>query len=74
VLKRKNAILDGHCRDVGRDPAEIERSIGVQKPPEHVGDALLAAGATLFTVGFGGPHHDMGLLKEWIAWRDDRRG
>ena len=35
---------------------------------------LLDAGATLFTVGFGGPHHDMGLLKEWIAWRDDRRG
>ena len=74
TLRRKNAILDGHCRDVGRDPAEIERSIGVQKPPEQVGDALLDAGATLFTVGFGGPHHDMGLLKEWIAWRDDRRG
>jgi probable F420-dependent oxidoreductase len=73
VLKRKNGILDGHCRDVGRDPAEIERSIGVQKPPDQVGDALLAAGATLFTVGFGGPRHDMGLLKEWIAWRDDRR-
>ncbi|HEX3258926.1 MAG TPA: LLM class F420-dependent oxidoreductase, partial [Pseudonocardia sp.] len=74
VLKRKNAILDGHCRDIGRDPAEIERSIGVQKPPDQVGDELVAAGATLFTVGFGGPHHDLGLLKEWIAWRDDRRG
>jgi probable F420-dependent oxidoreductase len=71
VLRRKNAILDGHCADVGRDPAEIERSIGVQKPPEQVGDALLAAGASLFTVGFGGPHHDLGLLKAWIAWRDD---
>jgi probable F420-dependent oxidoreductase len=72
-LERKTAILDGHCRDVGRDPAEIERSIGVQKPPDQVGDALLAAGATLFTVGFGGPRHDLGLLKEWIAWRDDHR-
>jgi probable F420-dependent oxidoreductase len=73
VLKRKNAILDGHCADVGRDPAEVERSIGVQKPPDQVGDELLAAGATLFTVGFGGPHHDLGLLKDWIAWRDSRR-
>jgi hypothetical protein len=45
----------------------------VQKPPDQVGEALLAAGATLFTVGFGGPHHDMGLLKEWIAWRDYHR-
>ena len=50
-----------------------QRSIGVQKPPQEVGDALLDAGATLFTIGFGGPHHDLGLLKEWIAWRDDRR-
>ena len=73
TLRRKNAILDGHCADVGRDPAEIERSIGVQKPPQEVGDALLDAGATLFTVGFGGPHHDLGLLKDWIAWRDDLR-
>jgi hypothetical protein len=49
-----------------------ERSIGVQKPPDQVGDELVAAGATLFTVGFGGPYHDLGLLKDWIAWRDDR--
>ena len=72
VLRRKNAILDQHCADIGRDPAEIERSIGVQKGPDEVGDALVAAGASLFTVGFGGPAHDLGLLKEWIAWRDAR--
>ena len=44
VLRRKNAILDGHCADVGRDPAEIERSIGVQKPPDQVGDELVDGG------------------------------
>ena len=26
ILARKNAVLDGHCKDVGRDPAEIQRS------------------------------------------------
>jgi len=57
---------------VGREPAEIERSIGVQKAPDEVADALVAAGATLFTVGVGGPDFDLGLLKQWIAWRDDR--
>jgi probable F420-dependent oxidoreductase len=70
TLTRKNSILDGHCADIGRDPDEIERSIGVNRPPAEVADALVAAGATLFTVGSSGPHYDLGLLKEWIAWRD----
>jgi alkanesulfonate monooxygenase SsuD/methylene tetrahydromethanopterin reductase-like flavin-dependent oxidoreductase (luciferase family) len=29
---RRNAILDGHCRDVGRDPAAIERTVGLPPP------------------------------------------
>lgn len=28
---RRNEILDGHCRDVGRDPSTIERTVGL--PP-----------------------------------------
>ena len=73
-LRHKNTVLDRWCAEVGRDPAEIERSIGVQKPPGEVGDALVAAGATLFTIGIGGPDYDLGLLKQWVAWRDERRG
>jgi probable F420-dependent oxidoreductase len=70
TFTRKSRILDDHCADVGRDPARIERSVGVSAPPAEVADGLVAAGATLFTVGSGGPDFDMGLLKEWIAWRD----
>jgi probable F420-dependent oxidoreductase len=70
VIARKSRILDGHCADLGRDPATIERSCGVQAPPERVGAALRAAGVTLFTVGIGGPDYDLGLLRQWIAWRD----
>ena len=41
--------------------------------PEKVADALVAAGATLFTVGADGPDYDLGLLQQWITWRDARR-
>ncbi len=74
TVARKSGILDGHCADVGRDPAEIERSCGVSAPPEEAGDALLDAGVTLFTVGIGGPDYDMGLVQRWVRWRDERRG
>lgn len=74
TLKRKNGILDGHCRDVGRDPAEIERSAGVQGSPEDVGEALLDAGVTFLTVGVNGPNYDLGSLRQWIRWRDERNG
>lgn len=73
TLVRKSAVLDGHCRDIGRDPAEIERSVGVEGSPEDSGAALYDAGARLFTVGEDGQGgYDLARLKDWIAWRDER--
>jgi alkanesulfonate monooxygenase SsuD/methylene tetrahydromethanopterin reductase-like flavin-dependent oxidoreductase (luciferase family) len=31
-FRRRNGILDDHCRDVGRDPATIERTAGLPAP------------------------------------------
>jgi probable F420-dependent oxidoreductase len=73
TVARKSRILDRHCADIGRDPVEIERSTGVQAPPERVADALVDAGVTLFTVGIGGPDYDMGLVRQWLRWRDEQR-
>jgi probable F420-dependent oxidoreductase len=73
TLIRKCEILDRHCVDIGRDPGEIERSVGVSAPPQDVADGLVAAGASLFTIGVGGPDYDQGLVKEWVAWRDAQR-
>lgn len=70
VLTRKSAILDQHCAAVGRDPGQIERSIAVSHPPADVAGPLVAAGATLFTVGVSGPGYDLSLVREWVAWRD----
>ncbi len=70
VVERKVRILDGHCADLGRDPAEIERSVGVGEDPAENGQALLDLGVTLFTVSTGGPDFDMSALRRWVAWRD----
>jgi alkanesulfonate monooxygenase SsuD/methylene tetrahydromethanopterin reductase-like flavin-dependent oxidoreductase (luciferase family) len=70
TLERKVAILRQHCADVGRDPADIEISVGVSGSAEELGPQLRAHGASLFTVGVGGPDYDLSPLRDWIAWRD----
>ncbi|UQX88082.1 LLM class F420-dependent oxidoreductase [Jatrophihabitans telluris] len=71
TLKRKLGVLAGHCGDLGRDPSEIEISVGTPAgDPGEVGPALLEAGARLFTVGLDGPNYDFTTLAKWVAWRD----
>jgi probable F420-dependent oxidoreductase len=71
TLKRKTAILKQHCAEVGRDPDDIELSVGTPRTsPERTGEALLEAGVTMFTVGLDGPDYDdLVPLKRWIDWR-----
>ncbi|ANC30502.1 LLM class F420-dependent oxidoreductase [Isoptericola dokdonensis] len=74
TLRRKSAILDDHGADVGRDTARlVERSIGVDGPPAETGEEILAAGATLLTIGVNGPDYDLTTAAQWVAWRDERR-
>ena len=70
TFAHKNTVLDEWCAKVGRDPSEIERSVGVN--PAHIdqADAWHEAGAVEFTIGLNGPDYDMGPVKEWLAWRD----
>lgn len=51
--QHKNAVLNNWCAEVGRDPAEIERSVAMQSNEVAQADAFLAAGATHFIVGLG---------------------
>ncbi len=76
-LERKSAILAQHCADVGRDPAEIERSVGVDRrlgSPQEAGPKLVELGVTLFTVGVGGPDYSLDDLRSWIDWRNEQNG
>ena len=71
TFERKKGVLAEHCAAVGRDPGEIELSVGAPSgDPAEAGPPLVAAGATLFTVGVTGPDYDLGQLKQWLAWRD----
>lgn len=72
TLRHKSAVLDQHCADIGRDPKQIERSVGVKGSPRESGEALVEAGATLFTVSASGPDYDLSSLGDWVAWRDAR--
>jgi probable F420-dependent oxidoreductase len=73
TLTSKSAILDEHGAAVGRDTATlVERSAEAKGTPTEAGEALVEAGATLFTVGVTGPDYDLSTAEEWIAWRDAR--
>ncbi|OYO13525.1 LLM class F420-dependent oxidoreductase [Enemella evansiae] len=72
TFTRKSGILDEHCAAVGRDSAEIERSIGVEADdPQADAAAKHAAGARLFTLGVNGPDYDLGPVRDLVAWRDE---
>lgn len=72
ALGEKARQLDGYCRELGRDPAEIERSSFVDGDPWTVGPQLREHGVGMFTVLTHGPDHDLDELRRWLTWRDEQ--
>jgi probable F420-dependent oxidoreductase len=71
----KAQVLSQHCEAVGRDPADIERSAGVQSRGDALladADAMLELGVTQFTVGVTGPDYDLSSAEALCRWRDSR--
>jgi probable F420-dependent oxidoreductase len=67
-----NAILDEWCEKLGRDPAEIERSVTVQDAYADRIDDFVKAGATLLVAGIDAPAFDLSLVKRLVEYRDAR--
>lgn len=68
--QHKNQVLTNWCKTVGRDPAEIERTVHIS--PEDISsnlDAFAAAGAQHFILGMGEPW-DYQLIEKLISWRN----
>jgi probable F420-dependent oxidoreductase len=72
TVAHKNAVLDDWCKKVGRDPATIERSLGVDKALIDSADDIYAAGVDEFHMGVDGPDYDFAPVKDWLAWRDEK--
>jgi len=67
---KKSALLDAYCREIGRDPAEIERSIQFL-PDAMTGDVVargrefIAAGATHLIFSCPTPYSAAGARSVW---------
>ena len=74
----KAEVLDQHCADVGRDPATIERSAGVEGKGRDAllanAEGLTALGVSLLTVGVNGPDYELTAAEALCQWRDERAG
>lgn len=69
--QRKCGILDNWCREVGRDPAEIERSVLISGGDVQALDTFRDAGATHIIFGMGEPW-DFGAVEALVRWRDSQ--
>lgn len=67
--KRKSEILDDWCRELGRDPAEIERSVLMNIEELDNLDAFVEAGATHIIMGWNHPW-DTAPVEKLVNWRD----
>jgi alkanesulfonate monooxygenase SsuD/methylene tetrahydromethanopterin reductase-like flavin-dependent oxidoreductase (luciferase family) len=72
TVAHKNAVLDEWCEKLERDPASIERSIGVDKALIDLADEIHAAGADEIHMGVDGPDYDFAPVKDWLDWRDEK--
>ena len=65
--KHKNSILDDWCRQIGRDPAEIERSVNTSDLSSI--DRLAEAGARHIILELGEPW-DFKAVEQLVRWRE----
>jgi len=69
-FRRKSALLDEHCREIGRDPALIERSIqflpdAMQGDTAALARDFIAAGATHLIFSCPTPYRAAGARQVW---------
>jgi probable F420-dependent oxidoreductase len=71
--------LEGWCAEVGREPSDVEWSLGLE--PDNHGrlleqhaETFKDMGFTQFTFGTTGPDYSLDGLEAWLNWRDRING
>jgi probable F420-dependent oxidoreductase len=73
TIAHKMEVLDGWCKEVGRDPKEIERTAGTNSNhTDETRDSLVKAGISHLILGMGAPW-DFSAVEQLVRWRDSRR-
>ncbi len=71
---RKSQILDEWCAKIGRNPAEIERSVLFSEPTAvSQADAYVENGITHLIFAVGAPEFNFEPIEQLLAWRDSIR-
>lgn len=66
----KARVLSERCAEIGRDPAEIRRTVGIPADAISHADGLIALDVDEFTIGVSGPDYDLSVLEPWLALRE----
>lgn len=71
-MAHKNSVLDEWCKKLGRDPAEIERTVLLVNP-SHLErlDDYLKVGVTHFILGMGTPF-DFSAAEKLLEWKSSK--
>ena len=67
-VRHKNNVIDAWCRKIGRDPNEIERTVGIEPKDLKNADAFAEAGADHLIVMTGSPF-DLTEVKKFMVSR-----
>lgn len=73
-LPGKIEVIERWGATEGRDVSGLVVSNELKGRDQAAADALYDAGTRLFTLGFGGPDFDYGVVRSWLAWRDGKNG
>jgi probable F420-dependent oxidoreductase len=72
TLAHKMDVLNHWCKEVGRDPSEIERTAGTNaNDTDEIRDSYVQAGITHLILGMNVPW-DFAALEKLVRWRDKR--